>query len=169
MRERWPDRTFPTDLPAGRLPYLIERLRGLPARVEEVVRGATPEVLRRRVDGKWSAQTNVGHLVDLDELHLGRLDDLAARVPALRAADLANARTTNAGHDERTLADVLAALREIRARYVARLERLTPEQCATRALHPRLKVAMSATDLAFFAGEHDDYHLVRVRELLAVR
>jgi hypothetical protein len=34
------------------------------------------------------------------------------------------------------------------------------------SLHPRLKVPMNVIDLAYFVAEHDDYHLVRISELL---
>src|SRR5262245_18134880 len=107
MREKWPQRTFPTDMPAGRFPYLIERLRGTPARIEEKVRDIPNSALVRRVDGTWSSQENIGHLGDLEDLHLGRLDDLEASVDVLRAADMDNKRTWKAEHNTKPLRQLL--------------------------------------------------------------
>jgi hypothetical protein len=36
----WLDRTWPFDLPVGAFPAVLERLRGTPARAEELVAGA---------------------------------------------------------------------------------------------------------------------------------
>jgi hypothetical protein len=70
-------------------PFLLERLRGAPARVEEKVRDLARELLTRRDGEAWSIQEHVGHLVDLDALHAARLDDYRAGASVLRAADLA--------------------------------------------------------------------------------
>lgn len=37
------------------------------------------------------------------------------------------------------------------------------------SLHPRLKMMMNPVDLAMFDAEHDDHHLVKINEILALR
>jgi uncharacterized damage-inducible protein DinB len=156
---RWVDRHFTFDLPEGMFPFVIERLRGTPARIEDKLRSLSPGLLTRREGGAWSIQEHVGHLLDLDGLHAGRLDDFLAGVEVLRAADMTNRRTHEAGHNERPIADLLAGFRRERELFVARLDAWDPGLVSLTALHPRLQQPMRVIDMAFFTAEHDDHHL----------
>ena len=167
MREKWPERVFAFDTPVGRMPCLLERLRGTAARIEEKIRGVSAEVLQRRAGNTWSVQENIGHLMDIEDLHLARLDELAAGLVALRPADMTNQRTWDANHNATPLAQLLIGFRAVRQRLVSRLEAWDPARLETGAMHPRLKIPMRVVDLAFFTAEHDDYHLARMHELLA--
>src|SRR5689334_20396361 len=124
-RTKWVERQFDFNLPVGVFPSVLERLRGTPARLEELVRGLPREALTERRGGKWSAQEHVGHLYDLDELHEGRLEDYARGLEVLRAADMTNRKTEEANHNSAGLEDLLALFREARASFVRRLEALT--------------------------------------------
>ncbi|MGQ0628568.1 MAG: DinB family protein [Phycisphaerales bacterium] len=170
MLEKWPTRIFVFDMPVARFACLAERLRGTAARIDEKVRGVAHEVMIRRPrvgNGEaWSIQENIGHLVDLEALHLARLDELKHGVTVLRGADLANPGTWAAGHNEKPLSTIMADLRRERARLIAWLEGLSATELAVSALHPRLKVQMRAIDVGVFTAEHDDYHLARIHELL---
>ena len=109
---------------------------------------------------------NVGHLLDLEPLWSGRVDDFEAELSDLRPADMTNKVTNSADHDGRLPADLLAEFRTARADLVARYESF-PETIVTRtALHPRLKQPMTVVDLAHFVAEHDDHHLARISEIL---
>ena len=165
-RTRWVEREFDFHLPVGVLPCVVERLRGTPARLEELTRGLAPEVLTARRGPAWSIQEHAGHLLDLDELHEGRLEDYARRLSTLRAADMKNRKTEEAGHNDARLADLLAAFRAARLRFVRRLEALTEAEASASALHPRLRKQMRVIDLAYFVAEHDDHHLASVTEIL---
>ena len=165
MREKWPDRVFRFDIPPGRMPYLLERLRGTPARIEEKVNGMSPDDLHHRIGRTWSIQENIGHLLDIEDLHLARLDELKAGLPALRAADMNNKRTWDANHNAVPLERILHQFREVRATLVKRLEAWEPDRLETSALHPRLQIPMRVIDLAYFTAEHDEYHLARIQEL----
>ncbi len=165
-RPPWFERVFTLDLPAWMLDDVVERLRGTPARLEERLRDASPALLTRRDGEHWSIQENAGHLLDLEELWLGRVDDFAERRQWLRAADLTNRRTHEAGHNARALEEILAEFRAARARLVARLEALSAAERERTALHPRLGTPMRPVDHAFFVAEHDDHHLARITELL---
>ena len=150
------------------LPEIVERLRGTPARLEERTRAISRERLVRREGETWSIQENVGHLLDLEPLWAGRLDDFLSGAPELRATDLTNARTTNANHNAQRLDSLLMSFRTARQAFVTRLEQLSPAQLASTALHPRLQQPMTVTDHAFFVAEHDDHHLARITELLRI-
>jgi hypothetical protein len=66
------ERRFDFSFPVELHPNLCARLRGTPARLEEMLRGGSEEVLRRRPQEKWSAQEHAGHLLDLEPLWLAR-------------------------------------------------------------------------------------------------
>lgn len=168
MREKWFERTFTFDIPVARMPYLIERLRGTPARIDEKIRGVPGSILTKRVENTWSIQENIGHLADLERLHLARLNDLEQHLPDLRPADLTNKPTWDSDHNSRPIAEVCETFRTIRQKFISRLEQWKPEELDFHAMHPRLKVPMRVIDVAFFTAEHDDYHLTRVHELLTL-
>jgi hypothetical protein len=166
MVEVWFTRKFAFDLPVERFPNVVERLRGTAARIDEKVRGLAREVLIAREGDAWSIQENIGHLIDLEDLHLGRLDDYLEGKETLRPADLENRRTWEAKHNEASIGALTASFRAVRDRLVARLEDWDPARRGQSALHPRLRQPMRVIDCAFFAAEHDDHHLARVHEII---
>jgi uncharacterized damage-inducible protein DinB len=164
-RVPWTKRSFNFDFPADLYPELLERLRGTPARAEEITRSLPADVLTRRDGDTWSIQENLGHLADVEALFTGRLDDYDAGVETLRPADMTNRATHGANHNARPFASVLSDVRAQRERLVARLEAMQPADFARQAFHPRLQKPMRVVDMLLFLAEHDDYHLARIREL----
>ncbi len=163
----WTERTFRFDYPVTKWPDLLERVRGTPARLEERLKGCSPEVLIRKPDGGgWSIQENVGHLLDLGHLAPRRIDQILAGDKELIAADMSNKKTQEARHNERENGELLAAFRAERANLVRKFESLREDDWGKSALHPRLKQPMRIVDIACFDSEHDDYHLGRIGELL---
>ena len=162
----WFERHFTFDLPEPLFPLIVERLRGTPARIEDKVRGLSHGLLTRRDGEAWSIQEHIGHLLDLDGLHDGRLDDFLASAAVLRAADLANRKTHEANYNERPLAGILQAFRQQRERFVARLDSWDAGLISLTALHPRLRQPMRVIDMALFTAEHDDHHLAKMTALI---
>lgn len=165
MGFRWFDRKFDFTLPEALFPIVVERLRGTPARIEDKVRSLPPEILTRRDNEDWSLQEHIGHLLDLDELHTGRLDDFLAGAEVLHPADLTNRKTWEARYNERPIAELLRDFRRERLAFVARLDAWDPELVSLTALHPRLQQPMRVLDMILFTAEHDDHHLARMTEL----
>lgn len=163
--EKWFERRFDVQ-PASRFPVILERLRGTPARLEERLRDVPTGRLTARVDGAWSAQENVGHLVDLESLWHRRAEQLFAGEAELAPTDLANRRTFEAGHNDRPSAELLAEFRRVRRAFVALLVRADETVLTHTALHPRLRTPMTLTDLAYFVVEHDDHHLATIAALI---
>ncbi len=164
----WVERRFIFNTPVSLFPPLLERLRGTPVRIEERVRNLTPKVLRRREENAWSIQENIGHLLDVETLWHGRLDDYESGCQVLRAADLENRRTYDANHNSRALQEILAGFRTSRMELVGRLEGLDEAGVERSATHPRLGQPMRVMDMVVFAAEHDDHHLARMTELIRV-
>jgi uncharacterized damage-inducible protein DinB len=166
-RMLWFDRAFSFDfLPVWMYPNLVERVRGTPARLEDLTRAVSPEMLTRRRDDKWSIQEHAGHLLDLEELGMNRLDDYEAGRETLHAADIENRRTHEANHNGEAIENILARFRAERMEFVRRLDNYDEQFVQRVALHPRLKKEIRVLDLVFFIAEHDDHHLARISELI---
>ena len=165
MRIKWTDRRFNFDFPAGTYPEMIERVRGTPARLEDLLAGLSSEITTNQAEGRWSMQENAGHLLDLESLVTQRIDEYVAGNTTLHAADMSNRKTYDAHHNEVSASTILKAFRSARNEIVERLESLEPDVFARSALHPRLNVQMRLVDMLFFQAEHDDYHLARISEL----
>lgn len=163
----WLEHRFNFDYPIGHLPMIIERLRGTPVRLAERVRDLTREELIECPAEGWSIQEHAGHLLTVEELFIGRLDDFEAGAEVLRAADMRNAATKAAQFNRARLSDLLAEFRARRGEFVRRLGGYDAEMAARAILHPRLGVPMRLVDNAFFAAEHDDHHLAKITALLA--
>ncbi len=71
----WFGRKFDFTFPADQYPNVCVRLWGTPARLEEILRKVTTDVLVGKPQEKWSAQEHAGHLLDLEPLWMARVDD----------------------------------------------------------------------------------------------
>ena len=90
----WFERKFEFSFPVELHPNLLARLRGTPARLEEMLRGRSHEILIRKPDEKWSAQEHAGHLLDLEPLWLARVGDYVVASAQLTPTDLKNRKPT---------------------------------------------------------------------------
>ena len=162
----WFERKFEFSFPVEHYPSLAARLRGTPARVEEMMRGCTRETLVKKQSEKWSAQEHAGHLADLESLWLARVEDFMAGGSELTVADLRNRKTDDANHNARELDEVLAEFRGARLALMRRVENIDLKGFSRTMLHPRLKTPMRLVDHLYFVAEHDDHHLARIWEMV---
>jgi uncharacterized damage-inducible protein DinB len=162
----WFKRKFEFSFPVAQYPNLCVRLRGTPARLEEMLRNVPRDMLVRRPEDKWSAQEHAGHLLDLEPLWMARVDDFLVGGETLTTADLSNRKTDEANHNARRLAEILAEFRSARLRLTGRVGELQSEVFCRSLLHPRLKQPMRLVDHLYFVAEHDDHHLAKIWELV---
>jgi uncharacterized damage-inducible protein DinB len=166
----WFERKFEFTFPVEQYPNLCVRLRGTPARLEEMLRGVSRGTMIARPSGtekeKWSVQEQAGHLLDLEPLWMGRVEDFLADGETLTVADLSNRKTDQANHNARELKEILAGFRSARLGLVDRVEKLQPALFARSMLHPRLKQPMRLVDHLYFVAEHDDHHLASIWEMI---
>jgi hypothetical protein len=161
----WFERKFEFSFPLELYPSLCMRLRGTPARLEDVVRGCGGEQMVSAPQRKWSAQEHAGHLLDLEPLWMARVEDYVAGRDELTMADLTNRRTFEAGHNEQPVQKILAGFRAARLQLVNRVEGFDPASFSCAIPHPRLRVPMRLVDHLFFVAEHDDHHLAIIWEM----
>lgn len=162
---KWFERRFDFSSTQNIFPVIVERLQGTPARLEEKISALPPHIITLKIDGTWSIAENVGHLIDLEPLWQGRLEDFIQGKEILRAADLQNTKTHTANHNSKPIAEMLMAFRTIRSETVTKLENVDEEIVFRTALHPRLKTPMRMMDSFLFVAEHDDHHLARMTEI----
>lgn len=163
----WVERKFDFNFPAGIFPSVLERFRGTPARLEELVKGLLKETLTKKINNKWSIQEHAGHLIDLEDLGERRIDDFLKRAEELSPADITNKATDEANYNSKQINDLLLKFRKARESLVKRLEKLDESEIGIISLHPRLKQKMRIVDWVYFMCEHDDHHLTSIRIISA--
>jgi len=162
----WYERQFAFAFPAELYPNICMRLRGTPARMEELARNTSGESLTRKHDEKWSAQEHVGHLLDLEPLWLKRLEDFVQGRAELSPTDLSNRKTHEANYNSQSIEDVLSDFRKVRLRLVERAAEVDPALYSRILVHPRLQKPMRLVDHLYFVAEHDDHHLASIWQLI---
>jgi hypothetical protein len=162
----WATRRWSFELPAGAFAAVVERQIGTPIRAVALVAGLSETTLRMRPSRGWSVKEHLGHLSDLGELDMRRLDEFLGGVTILTAADTSNEKTEAADHRETPIADLLKGLGGNRQRLTRRLEKLTEAEVCASARHPRLDVALRLIDWAQLVADHDDHHLAAARIVL---
>jgi hypothetical protein len=164
---KWIDRKFEFNQPIGMFPMTLDRLRGTVLRLNNYTANQSKEALTKKADGKWSVQEHIGHLLDLEDIHEGRIDDFLAGKETLRAADMQNKKTTEANYNNADVKDIIGRFEKVRNAFIKRLEGLDETVLNRKALHPRLNMQMRPVDIALFVAEHDDQHLATIYSLLS--
>ncbi len=162
---KWFERKFDFSHKDNIFPSIIERLQGTPVRLEYKINQIPLENLTLKPDGKWSIKENIGHLIDLESIWQGRLEDILNGEGFLRAADLENKKTDLADHNKTEIGQLLSAFSDIRNETLKHLVILNESEIYKYALHPRLKTPMRIMDLFLFVAEHDDHHLASITKI----
>jgi len=102
-RQKWFDKKFRFELSQDDYESILSKLNEIPEKIFNLVSSLPAAILTKKVDDGWSIQENVGHLIDLEELHTGRIDDFIAGKETLRSADLNNKKTDEANHNKKKL------------------------------------------------------------------
>jgi hypothetical protein len=160
----WVERKFDFNFPAVIFPTVLERFRGTPARLEELVKGLSKEHLTKKINNKWSIQEHAGHLIDLEELGERRIDDFLKRAEELSPADITNRATDYANYNSK---QINALLLKFKNKRIACQE--TGKQMNQIGIisSPKTEAKMRFVDWVFFMCEHDDHHLTSIRIISA--
>ena len=164
----WFTRKFTAIRENGLFPNILERLAGTPVRIKNKINNFPPGLLTKTFESKWSIQEEIGHLLDLEELWLGRIYDFRDGKEELRPADLENKKTHKANHNDKNINILIEDFSKERNQLVKLLTTLNDNDLNKNALHPRLKIPMRIIDLIYFVAEHDDHHLARMTNLYTI-
>ena len=169
MSERglWVDKKFEFGFPVEDYAELLETLAAAPGRLEALLDGISPEELVRSEGRGWSIQENAGHLISLEALFTGRLDDYDAGKDKLRSADMSNRETGGSNYNNADTSGIVTVFRAVRGQYIDRLRSKPAALFATVAWHPRLDKPMRVVDQLYFQVAHDAHHFTRIEQLKA--
>jgi hypothetical protein len=159
----WFERDLIFGKPKEMLLYYLERLSGTAIRLEEKVNGIPENILSTRFNNKWSVKENIGHLAEVDEIALKRMDEMVSGVAVMSPAVFEPTRDYNA----MPVDEVLKYFRHTRLKNLEKYQSLSESELSKSSLHPRLNVRMTPVDLAWFDAEHDDHHLVKISEIIS--
>jgi len=162
----WFDRKFDFQNISTTFPIIMERLAGTPVRLEAKIKSISAPNLTHKIADSWSIQEQVGHLLDLEPLWLGRVQDFESGQPILREADLSNQKTHQARHNQKQIEEIFMDFKTHRSKLVVALRSLEERAASLVSKHPRLGTPMRLMDLAYFVAEHDDHHLVSMNNIM---
>ena len=162
---KWFDRKFDFSFEQNIFPSIIERLEGTPILLKNKVDNISSKYLTVTDNGKWSIQENIGHLIDLEPIWQGRLNDILNNEVEMRSVDLENKKTDLAMHNDKDINVLLKEFFNVRKLTINKLNNLTEKDVYKHALHPRLKTPMRIMDLFLFVAEHDNHHLSGITAL----
>jgi len=163
---KWFEQKFDFSFQQNIFPSIIERLDGTFIRLKAKVEQVPSELLEIKPYKKWSIKENIGHLIDLEPLWQGRLEDIMKNKEYLRSTDLENKKTDISQHNNLNIKDLLLQFQELRKITLDKLTELTEQEVYKTALHPRLKKPMRTMDLFLFVAKHDDHHLISITNIL---
>ena len=163
----WMHRRWSFDRPTELYPVVLSRLRGMPARAEQACRELDRAHAIAKQNGAWSIHQHLGHLIDLEELFVVRLDAYEAGADTLPAADMTNARSNTADRDTQPMSELLAGVRGARAATLDRVSKYPRDFFGRSAWHDRLGIHKRVVDTCEFFADHDDHHLAKIEHRIA--
>ena len=122
--------------------------------------------MTKKIKQKWSIKENIGHLSDLDDLHIRRVDDFIRSRKELQHADMTNYATNYGNHNRKHSENILTTFAEKRIRFLSMIDQLDDTVLSRKAMHPRLKVEINVYDMLYFIAEHDLHHLGSIRLIM---
>ena len=161
----WFERSFDFNFPLTDFPVIFSRLEGSLFCLQGILVNTDDEACSYHSDG-WSVKEHLGHLYDLEELWWRRLQDFLDRKEMLTVADLANTKTKEAGHNEKTLEGLMQSFVVERQRILETIYDYDRGTLGLMSVHPRLGQPMRLIDSLYFIAEHDDHHIAKISGLL---
>ncbi|MDH4069918.1 MAG: DinB family protein [Ignavibacteria bacterium] len=168
IRPPWAKRQFRFGHPAWMLMDFVERLQGTIDRIGPLVHRIDEAAAHRIHEGTWSIAQNIGHLGDVEDLWQERLEDLRRRRDVYTPADPVRFQKTAERHSGRPLGEIIAEFNQKRKALIGAMSGASEELQSADAFHERLQCRMRLVDCAQFYAEHDDHHLLRIRQLVGI-
>ena len=142
---KWFERKFEFSFPVELYPNLGARLRGLSARLEEVLRGRAHEVLTRKPRKEWRLRST--RVTCWTSSPFGWRDGKLCRCQRpTHTSGLEKSKNHEANHNARPLEEILADFRSVREALLKRLDQVDVTSLVRTIPHPRLKTPMRLVD-----------------------
>lgn len=161
----WFERQFQFGFPVTHFPVIFSRLEGALFRLQAILVNADDDACSYSKEG-WSVKEHLGHLSDMEDLWLKRLQDFLDGKEMLTIADLNNTKTKEAGHNEKTLEQLMQAFILERQRLLEIIYGYDRGILGLTSVHPRLQQPMRLIDSLYFVAEHDDHHIAKISNIL---
>lgn len=157
----WLEKQFQFNFPVTDFPVIFSRLEGSLFRLKFILSNSDDATTSVSAEG-WSVKEEIGHLYDMEETWWKRLQDFQERKEVLTAADMTNQKTTEAGHNGKTIQELLLQFATERQKILETIYDFDKTKLALTSLHPRLKTEMRLVDSLLFVAEHDDHHISKI-------
>ena len=165
-RQKWTAHQFNLDIDPEWSHNIIGRLNDNHIRLRHHCQHLSDADSSKQLNGKWSIKEHIGHLIDLEDIHIKRLKEFSEFKKTLTGADMSNAKTEKANHNAKNVNELINEFEKGREHFIQVFFSLN-EKCQThKAEHPRLKAIMKPVDLMFFVAEHDDHHIASILEII---
>ena len=162
---KWFERKFDFDFGPEHYAAIYLQLKQAPERLRQAIDGLEAAVLTHQPNGAWSIKEHIGHISIMEPIWRVRFHDIDEGAPVLSPADLTNQATTEAKFNLRNIKGLLDQLVAERMTTLALLDNLNMLDESRTSLHPRMQQPMRMIDLAYFVAEHDEHHILRIREI----
>ncbi|HZY78510.1 MAG TPA: DinB family protein [Cyclobacteriaceae bacterium] len=157
----WFERNLVFGHRAEMLPFFLERLEGTICRIESKVKGVSDKVLSEKYNGKWSVKQNIGHLLEVDEVSVKRINEMLNGVDVLSPAVF-----EPKDYNPFPIETLTSMFKKQRQTNLLLYRCLNESDLLKSSTHPRLKTKMTPVDLAWFDAEHDDHHLLKITDII---
>lgn len=166
VKEKWINKTFSFNKTIDDFNYLFLSLNQNAIFIKQLTEDLDEELLSKSLDNKWSIKENVGHLIDLEELHKKRLDEFVANEKELTPADMSNLKTKEARHNNKPISDLANQFLEARKHFLYNVKSTPKEVLTRKAFHARLNKDMQLLDMLYFINEHDLHHIQAIKNII---
>ncbi|MEN9348294.1 MAG: hypothetical protein RLZZ77_1805 [Bacteroidota bacterium] len=145
---------------------LLEQLDQTPRQIAELTQSLSREQWRSAPNGKWSIAIHVGHLLTIESLWIGRMDNFVLGHDTLRAWNGTNQDTLDGRFNEQNPKGILEDFESIRTAHVQLMRKYEGRAGELSAMHPSTGKQMTLHEHAFTMLEHDYQHIEYIKGLL---
>lgn len=142
----------------------LDQLIIFPAALKGVIEKIDSKLLLDRPQQKWSIQTNIGHLLTMESLWIGRLDDFFLERPTLRPWNGTNADTDDAQFDLQNITQILEDFASIRTAHIRMIKENIELLSARSCLHEGSGKQITFQEHLQWIVSHDQQHLHIINE-----
>lgn len=144
----------------------VQRLVEFPQQLAQVVQALTDAQLRFKPVNEWSVIENIGHLIDIDELYVGRVDRILAEERPEFPRFEPDPIVASKGYQQMHGHDVLQQFMTTRQATIDGLSTIEPDELDRAGMHA-VYGEMTLRRLVEQLVNHDQKHLVQIHETLA--